>query len=60
METESAGVGKSASDNNDQSQERKKSKMEFGNEMQETFQLALGDLGSARKSGGSLERNNIV
>ena len=35
--------------------------MEFGNEMQETFQMGINaDLGSARKSGASQERNNIV
>ena len=60
IETESVGIGKSQSGDNDRSLGRNKSKVEFGNEMQETFQLGSGaDLGG-RKSGGSQERNNIV
>ena len=37
IETESVGIGKSQSGDNDRSIGRNKSKVEFGNEMQETF-----------------------
>ena len=61
IETESVGIGKSQSGENERSIDRNKSKVEFGNEMQETFQLGSGaDLGAGQKSGGSQERNNIV